>query len=141
MAETESQELEVILVNEQFYRAFESLDIREMEKSWATDQPVKCIHPGWEVRSGWAAVRDSWVLIFNNTARISFEITGVNTFLHQQMAWVTCLEQVTTFRDESPQVGLVMATNLYLRKNHRWRMIHHHGSPVFTRTGRDPELN
>ncbi len=132
MATLENQELEIDQANQRFYRAFESLDIRKMEAIWATDKPVKCIHPGWGLRSGWPAVRDSWVLIFNNTTGIRFEVTDVDIMVNSEMAWVTCVEHVTTMMDGEPHVSRVLATNLYAKNVSGWLMIHHHGSPVFS---------
>ena len=132
MASLESQELEVERANELFYRTFESLDIHEMERLWATDRPVKCIHPGWALLSGWPAVRDSWVRIFNHTSRIRFEVADVDVGVVGDIAWVTCSERISTTVDGEPQSSRVLATNIFLRGGSGWRMIHHHGSPVFT---------
>lgn len=133
MENPESQELEVVLANEGFYRAFESLNIREMEQVWATDRAVKCVHPGWELRSGWPDVRDSWVSIFNNTRKIKFEVSQVDTVINQAFAWVTCTEHVTAVMDGEAQTFQILATNLYLKRESRWLMVHHHGSPVLGR--------
>lgn len=53
---------EVTVANQKFYEAFESLDIARMDDVWAHQDYVTCIHPGWTIRSGWPAVRDSWGL-------------------------------------------------------------------------------
>ncbi len=130
MPSSESLELEIVLVNEEFYRAFESLDIRRMEKVWATNESVKCVHPGWGLRSGWPSVRDSWVAIFNHTREISFEVNGVDTAIYNDLACVTCTEQVSVTVNGESQSFQVLATNIYLKREGRWLMIHHHGSPA-----------
>ena len=135
MASLENQEFEVEQANERFYRAFESLDIHKMEAVWATHEPVKCIHPGWEIRSGWPAVRDSWVLIFNHTTGMRFEVTDLDIVVKGDLAWVICMEQVTMMVDGEPHVSRVLATNLYLKRPTGWLMIHHHGSPVMSTSG------
>ena len=132
MESIENQELEIERANRRFYDAFESLDIREMEQVWATDQSVRCIHPGWGMRSGWPAVRDSWVVIFNNTAEIRMDVSEVEIVIQQDMAWVTCAEKATTKIDGEPHSSRILATNLFVRKGRGWLMIHHHGSPMFT---------
>ena len=66
---------EVTQANRKFYEAFESLDIAKMDEVWAHLDYVTCVHPGWALRSEWPAVRDSWVLIFNNTFSMKFELT------------------------------------------------------------------
>ena len=37
---------EVTKMNEQFYRAFENLDVGLMDSMWAHQEYVTCIHPG-----------------------------------------------------------------------------------------------
>ena len=64
--------------NARFYRAFESLDLREMEAVWAKGGHVKCVHPGWGLLAGWESVRVSWETIFKNTAEIRFSVTDVD---------------------------------------------------------------
>ncbi|MBI3611520.1 MAG: nuclear transport factor 2 family protein [Nitrospirae bacterium] len=135
MSSLENEELEVERANERFYRAFESLDIHKMEEVWAMDKPVKCVHPGWELRSGWPDVRDSWVLIFNHTTGMRFEVTDVDIVVNGDLAWVTCTEKVSMMVDGEPHVSRVLATNLYARNASDWKMIHHHGSPVMSGAG------
>ena len=135
MASLENQEFEVEQANERFYRAFESLDIHKMEEVWATDKPVKCIHPGWELRSGWPEVRDSWVLIFNHTTGMRFEVTDVDIVVNGDLAWVTCTEKVNMLIEGEPQISRVLATNLYSKQPTGWFLIHHHGSPVMSGAG------
>lgn len=121
---------EVTLANEGFYQAFESLEIANMERIWATADYVTCIHPGWTLRMGWPAVRDSWVLIFNNTFSMTFELTELQVQVSEDMAWVICTENITSRQGEMSQESKIVATNLYERIGGRWLMIHHHGSPV-----------
>src|SRR3989442_1616145 len=89
-----------------------------------------CIHPGWNLRSGWPAVRDSWVMIFNNTFSMQFRLTDVMIQVAGDVAWVLCMENITSSTDGEGQESRVLATNLYERQQGRWLMIHHHGSPV-----------
>lgn len=121
---------EVTLANQRFYEAFESLDIAQMDKVWVHRDYVTCIHPGWTIRSGWPAVRDSWVLIFNNTFSMKFALTDVMVQVAGDIAWVICVENLTTQQSDELQQARVLATNLYERIGDAWLMIHHHGSPV-----------
>jgi ketosteroid isomerase-like protein len=121
---------EVAKANEGFYEAFESLDIKKMDEVWAKEDYVTCIHPGWNLRSGWPAVRDSWVMIFNNTFTMQFRLTDVMIQVAGDVAWVLCMENITSSTDGEGQESRVLATNLYERQQGRWLMIHHHGSPV-----------
>lgn len=121
---------EVTRANQEFYEAFESLDVARMDRIWAQQEYVTCIHPGWTLRVGWPAVRDSWVLIFNNTFAMTFELTEIQIQVAGDVAWVVCTEQITSRQGEQSQGGRVLATNLYEKTGDRWQIIHHHGSPV-----------
>lgn len=121
---------EVTRANRAFYEAFESLDVAQMDKIWVHQEYVTCIHPGWSLRSGWPAVRDSWVLIFNNTFSMTFELTEVQVQVAGDIGWVICTENLSTRQGEQSIESRVLATNLFERIGDEWLMIHHHGSPV-----------
>ncbi|MDE3118000.1 MAG: nuclear transport factor 2 family protein [Nitrospirota bacterium] len=121
---------EVTRANQEFYEAFESLDVARMDKSWAQQEYVTCIHPGWTLRVGWPSVRDSWVLIFNNTFSMAFELTELQIQVAGDVAWVVCTENITSRQGEQPQGNRVLATNFFEKTGDRWFIIHHHGSPV-----------
>jgi ketosteroid isomerase-like protein len=121
---------EVTRANQEFYHAFESLDIGRMDRIWAQQEYVTCIHPGWTLRIGWPAVRDSWVLIFNNTFSMKFDLTEIQVQIAGDVAWVICTENITSRQGEATQESRVLATNLYERVGEQWKIIHHHGSPV-----------
>lgn len=120
---------EITKANEAFYAAFESLDIANMDRLWAKGDHVSCIHPGWAMRQGWPAVRDSWVLIFNNTFSMEFTLSEVWVHVAGDLGWVTCVENIESRQDGVSQESHVLATNLYERVDGQWLMIHHHGSP------------
>lgn len=121
---------EVTRANQEFYEAFESLDIGHMDRIWLQQEYVTCIHPGWSLRVGWPAVRDSWVLIFNNTFSMTFDLTEVQIQVAGDVAWVVCTENITSRHGETVQQSRVLATNLFERVGERWMVIHHHGSPI-----------
>ena len=121
---------EVTQMNELFYRAFESLDVGLMDSLWAHQEYVTCIHPGWSIRVGWPAVRDSWVVIFNNTFSMEFELTELQVQVAADIAWVICTENITSRVGDTPQNSRVVATNLFERIGDEWKLIHHHGSPL-----------
>ena len=113
---------EVTQANQRFYEAFESLDIAKMDEIWAHLDYVTCVHPGWTLRSDWPAVRDSWVLIFNNTFSMKFELTESMVQVAGDMAWVICIENITSQQSDEPQQARVLATNLFERIGDEWLM-------------------
>ena len=118
--------------NARFYRAFESLDLREMEAVWAKGAHVKCVHPGWGLFAGWESVRVSWETIFKNTAEIRFSVTDVDVQLEGELAWVTCTEHILSQVSGNISVATVLATNIFERHDEGWLIIHHHASHVFS---------
>jgi ketosteroid isomerase-like protein len=120
--------------NTEFYRAFESLSIEMMDKLWKHDENVICIHPGWDLFTGWLAIRESWITIFVNTEMIKFTITNtkIRTF-DNKVAVVVCLENIDTTSADGRVIKIgVIATNIFERNEqpNQWLLIHHHGSPV-----------
>ena len=87
MSEASSEHGAVEAANARFYRAFETLDIQEMDRVWAHGDHVKCIHPGWPLLAGWPAVRASWETIFANTAEMSFTLSEVAVVTSAGLAW------------------------------------------------------
>ncbi|MBI1845997.1 MAG: nuclear transport factor 2 family protein [Candidatus Rokubacteria bacterium] len=116
--------------NARFYRAFEALDLAEMDKVWLHGAHVKCVHPGWPLLVGWEAVRQSWEAIFENTAEMRFTITDVAVVARAELAWVTCTENILSEVDGRLSAASVLATNLFERSRDGWRLALHHASHV-----------
>jgi hypothetical protein len=126
---------EVNKVNSEFYHGFESLSIETMERLWKHDENVVCIHPGWDLFTGWLAIRESWITIFSNTEMIRFTITNakVRTFDSNKIAVVVCLENIETTSANGQVIKIgIIATNIFERNEqlNQWLLIHHHGSPI-----------
>jgi ketosteroid isomerase-like protein len=119
--------------NRRFYRAFEALDLGEMEKVWGRDEHVKCVHPGWPLLSGWAAVRASWDAIFDGTGEIRFTLADVQVAVQGELAWVTCTENILSQVGGRVTVTAVLATNIFEHSAEGWLLVHHHASHVLGR--------
>jgi ketosteroid isomerase-like protein len=119
--------------NTQFYRAFENLSIEMMDNLWKHDENISCIHPGWDLFSGWLAIRESWITIFANTEMIKFIITNTKIRTFDKVAVVVCLENIETTSADGRVIKIgVIATNIFEQSEqlNQWLLIHHHGSPV-----------
>jgi ketosteroid isomerase-like protein len=130
MTEGGADHLAVTEANDRFYRAFEALDVGEMERVWAHGEHVRCVHPGWPLLSGWPAVRASWETIFANTAEMRFTLSDVHVTATGDVAWVTCTENILTQARGRISVTSVLATNIFERGTDGWRIVHHHASHV-----------
>lgn len=124
------EELSAIrLANERFYRALTSLDLEAMESVWSHEEAIRCIHPGWGMIEGWDVIRETWSAIFGNTSSLIVEPSDVKVRVEGTMAWVSCLETITS--SGSPGgITLARATNLFVRRPAGWKMILHHASQV-----------
>ena len=125
-----SDAAEVEDANAGFYRAFEALDLAEMDRVWAHDAHVRCVHPGWPMIAGWDAVRASWQTIFENTQEMRFTLSDVTVHVGDDLAWVTCTENILSELGERVSVTAILATNLFERAPTGWRIVHHHASHV-----------
>jgi ketosteroid isomerase-like protein len=122
--------VQVQKLNTEFYHAFENLSIERMEGLWKHEDNVVCIHPGWDLFTGWLAIRESWITIFRNTEMIKFIITYTKVRVFDNIAVVVCLENIETLvNGEIVRLG-VIATNIFEQMENQWLLIHHHGSSV-----------
>ena len=118
----------VVEANLRFYDAFSSLDIREMDKAWEASDRVLCVHPGWRILTGWEQVRKSWENIFHNTTLMHFQITDTQVTIQGDCAWVSCMENITSVVDGKASSFAVQATNIFVRGEGGWLMVHPHAS-------------
>jgi ketosteroid isomerase-like protein len=125
-----SDAAEVEEANAAFYRAFETLDLDEMDVVWAHGEHVRCVHPGWPLLCGWDTVRESWRRIFENTQEMRFTLSNVAVHVGGDLAWVTCTENILSEVGERVAVTAILATNVFERSGAGWRLIHHHASHI-----------
>jgi len=111
-----------------FYEAFSSLDIQRMEGVWETSERAMCVHPGWRPLTGWEPIRESWESIFENANLMQFNVNNVKVVVEGDCAWVTCLENITSVVEGRANQYAVWATNVFVRAEDGWRMVHHHAS-------------
>ena len=132
----ESDREAVLSANAMFYRAFEVRDIELMGQLWANAPHVRCIHPGWEPLFGWDEVIGSWEQIFGGLETLRFELADVSVRVGGDLAWVELSEMLEAQHEGQPARSQVLATNLFERgADGRWRLIHHHASPVLMGKG------
>jgi ketosteroid isomerase-like protein len=116
--------------NASFYRSFASRNMAAMEGLWASDHEITCIHPGWSPLVGRDAVIRSWRTILEgggapDTIRCLRPVVQVLG----DVAWVLCTEDLGA--------GSLVATNVFVREDGSWRLVHHQAGP--TPHGVDPE--
>ena len=124
----------VLGANAVFYRAIEQQDRAAMGECWAKVPHARCIHPGWEPLCGWEEIVGSWGQIFRNLQNLRFELVDLTVRVGGHLAWVDLCENLEATHEGKPARSQVVTTNLFERQpDGRWRMIHHHSSPVMVR--------
>src|SRR5262245_27739838 len=121
---------QVIEANLKFYFALESLEIDLMDEVWATDASASCIHPGSRRIDGWEAIRANWERIFRGTTSMRIVPTEVRVEIQGAVAWVSCLENITTVAGGLTRRPQAYATNVFVFEDERWLLALHHASMV-----------
>jgi ketosteroid isomerase-like protein len=129
---SKSSEDAVRASNQQFYAAFKSLNITEMEAVWSHDDAVECVQPGWDLLYGWEEVRERWARIFANTKRAHVVLSNVQVRVEGSVGWVACTARVTTTFSEGFDQAVVQATNIFVERDGHWLLVAHHGSALPT---------
>jgi ketosteroid isomerase-like protein len=121
---------EVLVANDAFYAAFSAADLALMDALWAREHSVTCTHPGRAVLESREAVMASWHLIFRSGQRLRAAADGASVCLSGAMAVVTCYERLRNARGQ--QLGVLAATNVFVREGEDWKLVHHHASGLAT---------
>ena len=95
---------------------------------WGDDDDIVCIHPGGPRLLGHAAIRAAFEAVFaNGTVKATVEklrrIDAGATSVH------SVIERVDVMGNDGPQPAWVLATNVYVKTVHGWRLVAHHASP------------
>ena len=65
-------------------------------------------------------------MILGKGNKVDISVEGLEVCVREGMAFVTCVEVV----DAGDSRGWVAATNVFELQGERWRIVHHHGSPL-----------
>lgn len=115
----------VLAANLEFYRAFTARDVEAMDRLWARKVSVLCTHPGWVPIAGRGAVMASWHGILANPDAPLLMCHDDAAYLYGDIAVVLCEEELSG--------GHLAATNVFIKEDGEWRLMHHHASPILMR--------
>ena len=110
-----SDEDDVLQTNRLFYSAFAGGDFKAMDALWAVDTQVACVHPGWSPLFGRREVMASWEALLRVPPPI--RLGTATAFVYAGAAFVLCLELIGD--------TVLSATNVFVERDGRWRMVHH----------------
>ncbi|HEX5854365.1 MAG TPA: nuclear transport factor 2 family protein [Thermoanaerobaculia bacterium] len=137
---TSPDDTAVSAANLGFYRALEARDLSAMDVVWAHEDAATCVHPGWHRLEGWTEIRRSFENIFTNSRPWTVSCRDVRVAVVGDLAWVTCAEVIIPFGgDEDEDAARMQATNLFVRTDGEWKMIHHHASSSPTEGSEEEE--
>ncbi|MES2071005.1 MAG: nuclear transport factor 2 family protein [Pseudomonadota bacterium] len=109
-----------------FYDALSRADLDGLMALWAEDEEIVCIHPGAPRLIGHAAIRASWEAIFE---RGSVHIRPVQLHAsHNMLSSVHSIIEQVEGSSDAPQDVHILATNVYVKTPHGWRIATHHAS-------------
>ncbi len=126
----ETDEQEVLAANQAFYQALQSMHLGQMEAVWLHEDWVRCLHPGWDLITGWDDLQESWANIFRSTGQMHVEIGRTLVHVQGDVAWVSCIENVTSAFEGGFSTAMVESTNIFVRRGSKWFMVHHHTTPL-----------
>lgn len=111
-----------------FYEALQNADLERLMACWGEEDDIVCIHPGGPRLLGHAAIRAAFEAVFaNGTVKAQVEklrrIDAGATSVH------SVIERVMVMGNDGPQTAWVLATNVYVKTVHGWRLVAHHASP------------
>jgi ketosteroid isomerase-like protein len=114
---------QVLAANAAFYAAFRSRDVEAMQAVWARRDDVVCIHPGWQRLCGRATVMESWRSILTGGGAPAIVCSRETVHrISADAAFVVCVEILPG--------GELVATNVFVREQGQWRMMHHQAGPM-----------
>ena len=111
-----------------FYDALQHADIERLMACWADEDDVVCVHPGGPRLLGHAAIRASFEAMFANGAVLA-RPEKLQRHEDGHCSVHSVIERIEVMSDEGLAQAWVLATNVYAKTVHGWRMVAHHASP------------
>jgi ketosteroid isomerase-like protein len=128
---SQNSDYEAILeVNERFYKALGTRDLKLMDTVWVKDSRVGCVHPGWIMLRGWQAIRQSWENVFDPTDRVDIKLSNITVEIKGEVAWVTCVQELSYINRDPITMNVSQSSNIFERHDSGWLMVMHHASPI-----------
>ena len=85
-------------------------------------QDDQFIHPGWPPVTGRDEVMTSWGQILGNASSPAVACVSPEAFSCGDAIFVICYERI--------EDSLLVATNIFVREDGLWRMVHHQAGPT-----------
>ena len=127
-AETTAKDATPLSALVEFYRAFNTRDLKLMSANWTHSPEASMSNPLGGVRRGWDALQEVYTKIFNGPAQVYVEYYDY-TIHHSGEMFCAVGRERGYFRLSGKQVDLAIRTSRMFRmESGAWRQLHHHGS-------------
>jgi len=121
---------EILAANRRFYEAFARADLGAMDDVWARAAPVCCVHPGWAALVEREEIMLSWRAILSGEAPTELAFGPAEAHASADMAYVVCTETIGEAQ--------LIATNVFVREDDAWKLVHHQAGPVVRKARKEP---
>ncbi len=120
----------VTRLNEVFYQAFTKQDPKVMAELWLREPEVSCIHPGVaEVVVGYDRVMRVWKdILAPKRSWIRITPEDCRVVVRGNTAFAYCFERVVPDAAGSNLEQRLFATNVFVRRQGMWFIVHHHAT-------------
>lgn len=131
-----SDKKEILKANDDFYTALATRNLKAMEEVWQTGEKAGCVHPGWAIMRNSENIMRSWKSIFDPQDQVDIKLSQVSLEISGNMAWVTCIQEMTYIKREPVTFNISQSTNIFKKDAGRWVMLIHHASPIIVNSHR-----
>ena len=121
---------QIIKVNELFYKALGTRDLKLMKTLWIPDERAGCIHPGWTILRSWENIYQSWENIFDPEDQVDINLSKINININNNHAWLTCVQEMIYIKRDPSMFNISQSTNIFEKIGDKWLMVLHHASPI-----------
>jgi ketosteroid isomerase-like protein len=131
MPNSGTDESDVLVANNAFYRALSAGSIEGLSAACAHDSDVTALHEtSTKVAVGWQEVLDSWKAVpFESFAELSVVMADPVIKVNGVIARVVGLEKVRgKMKDGQTFAFTALGTNIFEKRGDKWLVVHHHAS-------------
>jgi ketosteroid isomerase-like protein len=122
-------EEEVRRAHDRFYEALNRVvksDARTMPDAWHHTDNVSTVHPMGDWVAGWDAVLATWEELGRSISEGEVDVSDLSIFVLGDTAYTTGVEHVSFVLLGKRVEFKANTTNIYLRSEDGWKMVHHH---------------
>jgi ketosteroid isomerase-like protein len=130
LAQTPSDAEAVRAANAGFYAALSARDAAALDRVWGHDEEVSNIFGVSKAPMvGWTAVKNGYETLFNRFPELSVSMADPSIRQDADSAVVVGVEtQKARLPSGEITNALLPATNVFVKRDGRWLMVHHHSS-------------